>query len=277
MSVATASDNRIDRRLADCRANARVALVPFVTAGDPHPEHVVALLHGLVAAGADMIELGLPFSDPMADGPTIQRSSERAVARGVDIPTVFAWVREFRLDDADTPLVLMGYLNPIEHYGHRAFASDAAAAGIDGVLTVDCPVEEADTLEALRDAGLRRIWMTAPTTSADRLARIAELAEGFLYHVSVAGTTGAAAVSADAVKARVAELRALTRMPVAVGFGVKDAQSAAAIAEIADAVVIGSALVARLADSADAEETVRLATEFLHPLRVAIDKQGGQA
>lgn len=263
--------NRIDQRFAALKAARRPGLIPFITAGDPAPESTVAIMHALVAAGADLIELGVPFSDPMADGPVIQHANERALAKGVGLVQLFAWVREFRQRDAQTPIVLMGYLNPVEIMGHAAFARAAVAAGVDGVLLVDCPVEELDTAQPIRDAGLAQIFLAAPTTDNARLARICDDASGFLYYVSFAGITGAAKLSTDAVRERVAAIRTRAHTPVAVGFGVRDAESAAAIAGFADAVVIGSALVDTLAGSATAEEAAMRATAFLTPIRAALD------
>jgi tryptophan synthase alpha chain len=263
--------SRIDRRFAALKAAGRTGLIPFVTAGDPAPDHAVALMHALVAAGADVIELGVPFSDPMADGPVIQHASERAIARGIGVGDVLRWVAEFRQRDADTPVVLMGYLNPIEMHGYANFARDAAQAGVDGVLVVDCPLEEAAVLQPLRDAGLQRILLAAPTTAPARLARMCGEAEGFLYYVSFAGVTGAAQLSTGDIAARVADIRARAQAPVAVGFGVRDAQSAKAIAAFADAVVIGSALVERLAGATDESGIATRARNFLAPIRAALD------
>jgi tryptophan synthase alpha chain len=263
--------NRIDTRFAKLRDARRTGLIPFVTAGDPSPEATVAVMHALVAAGADAIELGVPFSDPMADGPVIQHANERALARGVGLAKIIDWVREFRTSDAETPVVLMGYLNPIEIHGLPRFAAEARGAGVDGVLLVDCPIEEADATAAIGDAGLARILLAAPTTAEARLAAICAAAEGFLYYVSFAGITGANRLSMDDVRARVARIRQSAKTPVAVGFGVRDAASAAAIGEFADAVVIGSALVDRLAGASDAEEASRRAREFLAPIRAALD------
>jgi tryptophan synthase alpha chain len=203
----------------------------------------------------------------------IQHANERALAHGVGLRQVLAWVREFRQRDTDTPLVLMGYLNPIEIFGVERFAREAADAGVDGVLLVDCPVEESATAEPLRAAGLRRILLAAPTTSQDRLQRLCESAEGFLYYVSFAGITGAARLSTGAIAERVASIRSRSRAPVAVGFGVRDADSACEIAAFADAVVIGSALVAHLEGAADADDASRRATEFLRPIRRALDSR----
>jgi len=263
--------NRIDQRFAELKASGRRGLIPFVTAGDPLPEGMVPLLHALVEAGADVLELGVPFSDPMADGPVIQHASERALVRGVGLREVFGWVAQFRQTDANTPIVLMGYLNPVEIYGYERFARDAAAAGVDGVLLVDCPLEESATIQALQSADLHRIFLAAPTTADARLAQIGERAQGFLYYVSFAGITGADRLSLDAVRAKVAALRARTRAPLAVGFGVRDGQTAAAIAEFADAVVIGSALVERLAGASSVAAACTAARDFLAPIRSALD------
>ncbi len=265
--------NRIDQRFATLKSAGRTGLIPFVTAGDPLPDAVVPLLHSLVAAGADLIELGVPFSDPMADGPVIQHASERALSRGVGLRQILGWVGEFRQKDTNTPVVLMGYLNPVEIYGYERFARDAAAAGVDGVLLVDCPLEESASTATLRAAGLRQIFLAAPTTAEARLAELCRTAEGFLYYVSFAGITGADRLDLAPVRERVAAIRARTRTPVAVGFGVRDAESAAAIAEFADAVVIGSALVARLAEASSADAMVAAAAQFLAPIRLALDQR----
>lgn len=263
--------NRIDRRFAELRRRGRTGLVPFFTAGDPLPEATVAVMHALVAAGADLIELGVPYSDPVADGPTIQHASERAIARGVGLASILEWVRTFRATDTDTPVVLMGYLNPIEIHGHARFAAEAVAAGVDGVLVVDVPVEEAATLQPLVDAGLEQIFLVAPTTTDERLAAIRARARGFLYYVSFAGITGADHLDTAAVRARVARIREGGSIPVAVGFGVRDAATAAAVGELADAVVVGSALVARLATATDAASAAAIARDTLAPIRAALD------
>ncbi|TLY51143.1 MAG: tryptophan synthase subunit alpha [Gammaproteobacteria bacterium] len=259
--------NRIDQRFAELKAAGRTGLIPFVTAGDPSPPAMVPLMHALVAAGADLIELGVPFSDPMADGPVIQHSSERALAKGVRLAQILGWVSEFRQKDAATPIVLMGYLNPVEIHGYEKFADEAVRAGVDGVLLVDCPVEESATIAPLAAAGLRRIFLAAPTTSDERLAQVCSEASGFLYYVSFAGVTGASRFALEPVRARVAEIKQRSPVPVAVGFGVRDAASAAAIAQFADAVVIGSALVEHLVKSL----LTRAAYAFLAPIRAALD------
>jgi tryptophan synthase alpha chain len=263
--------SRIDRRFEQLRSAGRTGLIPFVTAGDPSPQHAVALMHALVDAGADVIELGVPFSDPMADGPVIQHASERAIAKGVGLSDVLGWVAQFRQRDADTPIVLMGYLNPIEIHGYVRFAEEAVQAGVDGVLVVDCPLEESAMLQPLRDAGLQQILLAAPTTAPSRMVQLCGSAEGFLYYVSFAGITGAARLSTDDIAARVADIRAKSKAPVAVGFGVRDAQSAKAIAGFADAVVIGSALVERLAGAEGVEDIAARARDFLAPIRKALD------
>lgn len=263
--------SRIDRRFAALNAAGRTGLIPFVTAGDPAPEHTVALMHALVDAGADIIELGVPFSDPMADGPVIQHASERAIAKGVGLADVLSWVTVFRERDQDTPVVLMGYLNPVEIHGYERFAAEATKAGVDGVLLVDCPLEEAEVLAPLRNAGLQQILLAAPTTAPTRMAQLCEAAEGFLYYVSFAGITGAGRLSTQDIAARVADIRQHAKAPVAVGFGVKDAQSAKAISGFADAVVIGSALVERLDGANTAQDIVARVGAFLRPIRTALD------
>ena len=264
--------SRIDARFARLRAEGRKALVPFITAGDPSREATVAVMHALVAAGADLIELGVPFSDPMADGPVIQRSSERALGRGVGTADVFGFVRDFRRDDHDTPVVLMGYLNPVEMRGAAAYAAQARDAGVDGVLLVDLPPEEAaPTRAAFNAAGLELISLAAPTTSDARLPRLAGEAQGYLYYVSFAGVTGASITDASQVGERCARLRALSPVPVLIGFGIKDAASAAAMAPLADGVVVGSALVEAVSGASDPADAAARARAFLAPLRAALD------
>ena len=248
----------------------RKALVPFVTAGDPSLEATVPVMHALVAAGADVIELGVPFSDPMADGPTIQRSSERALARGAGMAFVLESVRAFRQADASTPVVLMGYLNPVEIRGAEAFARDAAAAGVDGVLLVDLPPEEMHEFRAAFDeAGLALVLLASPTTGEARLDALCAAARGYLYYVSFAGVTGASErLDTGAASERLRRIRARSPAPVVAGFGIRDAASATAMAREADGVVVGSALVDALAAAAD---PVAAAGDFLRPLRQALD------
>ena len=269
MSMSDGSTNRIDRRFAALRARGRAGLIPFMTAGDPSAEATVAVMHALVAAGADLLELGVPFSDPMADGPVIQQASERALARGVGLATVLDMVAAFRRDDADTPVVLMGYLNPVEVFGLERFAAAAATAGVDGVLLVDCPPEEAaEARAALARHGLLQIMLAAPTTPDARLAALLSESQGYLYYVSLAGVTGAAGLDTGRLRERLAPLRG--GLPIAVGFGVRDAASAAAIAQFADAVVIGSALVSTMADAGSPAEAAERAAGFLAPIRAAL-------
>jgi tryptophan synthase alpha chain len=274
--VTPVHSSRIERRFARLKAQCRTGLVPFVTAGDPLPDATVALMHALVDAGADLIELGVPFSDPMADGPVIQHASERALAKGVGSAHILDWVRAFRTRDADTPVVLMGYMNPVEIHGVARFGGDAAAAGVDGILLVDCPIEEWQAAAPLREAGLTQVMLVAPTTEGGRLASICAEAQGFLYYVSYAGITGADRLSTDAVRERVVRLKERTTIPVAVGFGVRDAASAAEIGAFADAVVIGSALVERLAGAASEHELCDRARAFLAPVRAALDMRRGK-
>ena len=264
--------NRIDTRFAELKAQGRTGLIPFITAGDPSIDATVPVMHALVAAGADVLELGVPFSDPMADGPVIQLASERALARGVSTDTVFAFVREFRKTDARTPVVLMGYLNPFEIHGPDRYAREAAAAGVDGLLLVDSPPEEsADTRAVLESHGLHQICLAAPTSGPERLARLMQGSRGYLYYVSFAGVTGAAHLQPEAVREAVSAIKQHRDLPVAVGFGVRDGESARAIAAAADAVVIGSALVQTLTDARDPADAAARARAFLAPIRAALD------
>lgn len=268
MSPAT----RIDRRFAELRAQHRAALVAFITAGDPDPGRSVELAHALVEAGADLIELGVPFSDPMADGPVIQRASERALARGMTLRRTLELVAAFRARDADTPVVLMGYLNPVAQFGYAEFAREAARAGVDGVLTVDVPHDEDEPYhQALRAAGLEQIHLLAPTTPEARAAALAARAGGFVYYVSVRGVTGAARVDLAEVERRVAALRRHTELPIGVGFGVRDAEHAARIAAFADAVIVGSAIIETMERAGAAgEDEVAAAAAFVRTLAAAL-------
>lgn len=257
-------------RIATALAGARKALIPFITAGDPHPGQTVALMHALVEGGADVIELGVPFSDPMADGPVIQRAAERALVHKVSLLDVLALVREFRTTNATTPVVLMGYANPIERMGLKAFAAQAQEAGVDGVLVVDYPPEEAAEFSAAMKAqGLDPIFLLAPTSSDARIAQVAELASGYVYYVSLRGVTGAAHLDAGAVAEVFPRLRRQLALPIGVGFGIRDAATATAVAQVADAVVIGSALV-QLIERAPDNPGPAL-TAFLLDIRRALD------
>ena len=268
--------NRITHRFQELRRAGRKALIPYITAGDPSPELTVPMLHALVAAGADIIELGVPFSDPMADGPIIQKACERALAQGMTPRRVLELVREFRQIDAQTPLVLMGYLNPIERMGHAAFVAAARDAGVDGVLTVDLPPEEAaEPIELMNAAGIAPIFLVAPTSSVERIRRTAQLARGYLYYVSLKGVTGSAALNVAEVAEKLATIRTCTDLPLGVGFGIKDPPTAAAVARIADAVVVGSALVARMHELADDPERMRREVAAqIAAMRQAMDQAG---
>jgi len=264
--------NRIDRCFMEARAAQRKVLVPFMTAGDPHPDWTVPLMHALVAGGADLLELGVPFSDPMADGPVIQAASERAIARGMDLRGVLKCVAEFRKTNQDNPVVLMGYMNPVERFGERTFTEAAAAAGVDGLLLVDCPPEEMPELQAsMRAHGVYAIRLVAPTTTPQRLAWITRQAQGFVYYVSFKGITGAQGLQAETLQAPIEQIRKCTELPVAVGFGIKDPASAAAVSRFAEGVVVGSALVEALAGAGSEDEACQRAGDFVASLRAALD------
>ncbi len=263
--------NRIDAKFASLRERRRKALIPYVTVGDPHAEGTAAIMAAMAAAGADVIELGMPFSDPMADGPVIQKASERALARGIGMAQVLAAVREFRADDQATPVVLMGYANPIERYGSERFADDAKAAGVDGVLVVDYPPEECEDFTAvLKARGIAPIFLIAPTSSDERIRSVARVASGYVYHVSLKGVTGAGHFDIAAVEQMIPRIRSHVKLPVGVGFGIRDAATARAVANAADAVVIGSALVQRL-EGSSREEAPAIAGRFMAEIRAALD------
>lgn len=265
--------SRIARTFLQLHERRRRALIPYITAGDPEPWVTVPLMHALVKAGADLIELGVPFSDPMADGPVIQRASERALRNHVRLRDVLGMVGEFRLKDDATPVVLMGYLNPVEVMGYERFALDAAAAGVDGVLTVDLPPEEAVAFTgALRRHDLDAIFLLAPTSSDERIERICRAASGFLYYVSLRGVTGAAHLDVNEVERRLETIRRHTRLPLGVGFGINSPEMAAAMARVADAVVVGSAIVRRIEEFAGQPDRVLAEVPaFLSRLRQAMD------
>ena len=263
--------SRISGAFERLRREGRKALIPFVTAGDPAPDATVALMHALVAGGADVIELGVPFSDPMADGPVIQRSSERALKKGVTLEQVIGYVAAFRASDKSTPVVLFGYANPIESLGVERFVDAAAAAGADGVLVVDYPPEEAHTMVALLDArGLDTIFLLSPTTTDERLRQVSALGRGYLYYVSLKGVTGAANIDLDDVSGRIEHIRRFTQLPVGVGFGIRDPETAQRIASVADAVVIGSRLIQEI-EASKPEAVNERVTAFLRPIRDAMD------
>lgn len=263
--------SRIASAFARLKADRKVALIPFFTAGDPSVDETVPLMHTLVRAGADVIELGVPFSDPQADGPVIQRSSERALARKVSLRKVLEMVAEFRKEDELTPVVLMGYANPIEAMGEEAFAERALTAGVDGVLVVDIPPEEsAQWVATLRARGLDPIFLLAPTSTDERVAEVGRLASGFVYYVSLKGVTGAAHLDRSEVADRLPRLQAAIPLPVGVGFGIRDAASAAAVAAVADAVVVGSRIIQEMEASPPAELHHRVAA-LVSELRGAVD------
>lgn len=246
------ANNRLDGCFRELKKQGKKALIPYIAAGDPGPALTVPLMHSMVKAGADIIELGVPFSDPMADGPVIQRAVERALAHNVSLRDVIEMVKQFREQDQTTPVVLMGYLNPFEQMEYAAFADSAKEAGVDGVLTVDMPPEEAATLRKELDrVGLDPIFLIAPTSRSTRIESITKIATGYLYYVSLKGITGSNKLDIDSVVAKMAEIRAYTEIPICVGFGIKDASSAAAVAAVADGVIVGSALVSMIEAAVD--------------------------
>ncbi len=264
--------SRIAATFARLAASHRKALIPFFTVGDPQLDMALPTMRALVAGGADILELGIPFSDPMADGPTIQRASERALKNGVTLTDVMAVVAEFRQHDDVTPVVLMGYANPIERLGFSAFALQAQAAGVDGVLVVDYPPLEAGRLKAsLAQVGIDTIFLLSPTTSDARLREIADLATGYLYYVSLRGVTGAAHLDVDDVAAQVARIRRHATLPVGVGFGIRNGATASRLGALADAIVVGSRLVETIEASALAEVTARVEA-LMREFRLALDK-----
>lgn len=265
--------SRIEGRFRDLRAADRTALIPYITAGDPEPGASVDLMHSLVSAGADILELGVPFSDPQADGPVIQNACERALAHHVTLGDVLTMVARFRERDHDTPVILMGYMNPIESMGTAEFARRAGESGVDGVLVVDAPPEEGEELvQALTGYDIDPIFLLSPTTSEERMDRICRSARGFVYYVSLKGVTGVADIAVDEVKSRLDMIRAHTQLPIGVGFGIRDADSAARIGVFADAVVVGSAVVSRVAEYRDDPAAARTAvSELVGGMREALD------
>lgn len=270
--------SRLAARFRALREEGRAALVPFVTAGDPDPGVTRKLLPRLVEAGADVIEVGVPFSDPMADGPVIQRAGERALAAGTSLAGVLDVVRGFRAADPHTAVVLMGYLNPIEAMGPVRFADRAAEAGVDGVIVVDMPPEEGEPLlAALRERGIDPVFLLSPTTSPERMRRIASEGAGFLYYVSLKGITGAGHLDTGAVAEALARVRAVSDLPVGVGFGIADAEAARRVAAVADAVVVGSAIVRRVEEALDEPERIPdHVAAFVAELRGAVDSAAAE-
>ena len=255
----------------DLKQAGKKGLVPFITAGDPEPGLTVALMHALVRGGANVIELGVPFSDPMADGPVIQRSSERALSHGVTLRHCLEMVKSFRETDTNTPVVLMGYANPVEQMGAARFAAEAKASGVDGVLIVDYPPEECvEFAQQMRAAGVDPIFLLAPTSSPARIKEAAKIASGYIYYVSLRGVTGANNLNTQDVASIIPQIRAVTPIPIAVGFGIHDAASAKAVSNTADAVVIGSRII-RLLEEAPPGEAVQSLEHFIREIRTALD------
>ncbi|RKP57501.1 tryptophan synthase subunit alpha [Pararobbsia silviterrae] len=269
--------SRIEKTFAALAAQGRKGLIPFITAGDPDPARTVEFMHALVKGGADVIELGVPFSDPMADGPVIQRSSERALARGVSLRRVLDDVRTFRTSNATTPVVLMGYANPIERMGVDAFAKAASEAGVDGVLVVDYPPEESHEFAAkLGEFDLDPIFLIAPTSLDERIAAVGQIARGYVYYVSLKGVTGAGNLDVSSIASKIPAIQSRVPVPVGVGFGIRDAESARRVAEHSDAVVIGSRIV-QLLEQAAPEAAVPALIEFVAGVRAALDAPTGAA
>jgi tryptophan synthase alpha chain len=265
------SPSRIDARFADLEGAGRKALVPFVTAGDPSLEATVPVMHALVDAGADVLELGVPFSDPMAEGPVIQRACERALKFNIGLPDVFNYVREFRKTNQDTPVVLMGYANPIERIGPDAFIAASKDAGADGAIVVDYPPEECEEFAAaMREADLDLIFLLAPTSTPERIKQVARVGSGFSYYVSLKGVTGAGSIDTADVARRVAAIREHVKLPIGVGFGIRDAATARAVASVADAVVIGSRIIQEL-ENTPKEGAVAAVQAFVAGIRKALD------
>ena len=263
--------SRIQARFESLARDRRKALIPYITAGDPHPSLTVPLMRALVEAGADILELGVPFSDPMADGPVIQRAGERALKHGVGLAEVLRFVHLFRESDAATPIVLMGYANPIEAMGVENFVGAAKTAGVDGVIVVDYPPEEcADFSRLAKKNDIDPIFLLAPTSTDARIEEVARVGSGYLYYVSLRGITGAANIDLGDVAARIPKIRAATRLPIGVGFGIRDAQSARRVAQTADAVVIGSRIIEEI-EAGSADQAVARVKAFLKPIRQALD------
>jgi tryptophan synthase alpha chain len=264
--------SRIQSTLSALAANNKKGLIPFITAGDPAAELTVPLMHALVAGGADVIELGVPFSDPMADGPVIQRASERALANGVGLRQVLQFVREFRNSNQNTPVVLMGYANPIERMGISAFIDAAGDAGVDGVLVVDYPPEECEEFAAsMKEKGLDAIFLLAPTSTDERIGQVGKIASGYVYYVSLKGVTGSGHLDLQAVADMIPRIKKHVNVPVGVGFGIRDAQTAKAIASVSDAVVIGSRIIQEL-ENTPRDRAVQAVQAFIAGIRKALDE-----
>jgi len=263
--------SRIKARFETLRKAKRKALIPYITAGDPTPALTVPLMRALVESGADILELGVPFSDPMADGPVVQRSGERALKQGVSLADVLGLVRDFRHHNSQTPLVLMGYANPIEAMGVEKFVAAAKDAGVDGVIVVDYPPEECEQFAArARQAGIDPIFLLAPTSTEQRIQEVARVGSGYLYYVSLRGVTGAGNIDLADVAAQIPRIRAATQLPIGVGFGIRDAESARRVAQAADAVVIGSRVIQEI-EAAGPDQAVARVKALLRPIREALD------
>ena len=275
----SAAVTRLDRAFATLKEQGRKALIPYVTCGDPYPERTVDIMLAMAEAGADVIELGVPFSDPMADGPVIQKAGERALAKGISLRRVLEDVKAFRAQNATTPVVLMGYANPIENHDLRhgvgSFVRDAKAAGVDGVLVVDYPPEECEDFAArLKAADMAPIFLLAPTSTEQRMADVGRIAAGYVYYVSLKGVTGAGHLDTAAVAEMVPRIKSHVKVPVGVGFGIRDAETAKAVAAVSDAVVIGSRLV-QLMETQSSETVVAAARGFIAEIRAALDSLKG--
>lgn len=267
--------NRIDEKLAQLRVQGRNMLSPYITAGDPEPQMTVTLMHALVDAGADVLELGMPFSDPMSEGVVIQAAMERALGHGINCDDVLSMVREFRLKDTETPIVLMGYLNPIEQYGYEAFAASAQGAGVDGVIVVDLPPEEGHELAACFQAvGIHSIYLCSPTTSDDRMGLLTKYAQGYLYYVSLKGVTGSNALDLTSVQQHYQRRKTQTSLPVMVGFGIKTAEMAAQIASFADGVIVGAALIEAVHQAyVEKNDSITAGAALIASMRHAMDNR----
>jgi tryptophan synthase alpha chain len=271
--------SRLAQCFAELKVNSKSALIPYVMTSDPSPEITLPLMHAMVAAGADVIELGAPFSDPMADGPVIQAAAERSLEHNTSLHDVFSLVAEFRQQDDKTPIVMMGYLNPIEVMGYQKFAEKAAGCGIDGVITVDMPpVEAEDYVPALKSQGLDPVFLLAPTSTEERIRKLADVASGFVYYVSLKGVTGAATLDVSSVEKKLAEIRRYIDLPIGVGFGISNAESAAKVAACSDAVVVGSAIVKKMAQNDGKTEQersiiIKEISDILSEMRSAMDNR----
>jgi tryptophan synthase alpha chain len=263
--------SRIKATFDALQAAGRKALIPYVTAGDPFADATIDIMTAMAAAGADVIELGVPFSDPMADGPVIQKAGERALARGIGMPQVLDFVRGFRKTNDGTPVVLMGYANPVERYGVDRFVADARAAGVDGVLIVDYPPEECEVFAAtLRKSGIDPIFLLSPTSTEARMKHVGRIASGYVYYVSLKGVTGAGHLDTAAVAQMIPRIKTFVKLPVGVGFGIRDGQTARAVAQVSDAVVIGTALIQKL-ESCTRDNVAAAAGAFIADIRGALD------